>query len=178
VTATVAVVLAGFVGVLATRDPATDREVHSALIGKVAPAVAGKTLDGKTFNLDNQRGRWVVVNFFATWCRECVVEHPQLNAFQKEHAGKGDARLVSVLYDDSPDDARKYFEERGGKWPLVLDDGTIATYYGVTAVPESYLVAPNGRVYKKLVGGVTKEGIDGLMAEADALNEQLSGSGK
>jgi cytochrome c biogenesis protein CcmG/thiol:disulfide interchange protein DsbE len=165
VTAVVAVIVAGFVGVLATRAPSTDKSATSALIGKTAPQVAGKTLDGSTFNADHQLGRWVVVNFFATWCRECVVEHPELDAFQKEHTAAGDAVLVSVLYDDDPDSATEFFDEHGGDWPVVMDDGTIATEYGVTGVPETYLVAPGGRVIKRLTGGVTKAGIESLMAQ-------------
>jgi cytochrome c biogenesis protein CcmG/thiol:disulfide interchange protein DsbE len=175
----VAVVIAAFVAVLATRAPSTDRQASSALIGKAAPQVSGKTLAGGNFNMDNQLGRWVVVNFFATWCVPCVEEHPQLDNFQKEHAAKGDAALVSVLYDDEPGKARTFFKEHGGQWPVVLDDGSIATYYGVTGVPESYLISPDGRVWKRLTGGVTTEGLDRLIAEADALNSQLStGSGQ
>lgn len=171
----VAVVVAGFVGVLATREPATDREVDSALIGKVAPELEGQTLDGGTFDVDNHLGRWVVVNFFATWCQPCVVEHPELDSFQQDHAELGDAVVVSVLYDDDADDARTFFEERGGDWPVVLDDSGIAAYYGVTAVPETYLVAPSGRVAFKLVGGVTQDGIEQRMASVEALAEGTAG---
>jgi cytochrome c biogenesis protein CcmG/thiol:disulfide interchange protein DsbE len=119
-----------------------------------------------------------VVNFFATWCRECVVEHPQLQAFDEDHTAKGDAVLVSVLYDDDPDTAIDYFKEHGGDWPVVLDDSGIATYYGVTGVPETYLISPGGRVYKRLTGGVTAAGLDRLIDEATKLNESIDGSGQ
>ena len=165
----VAVLVAAFVAVLATREPATDREVNSELVGRVAPAVKGDTLGGGTFDIDNHVGRWVVVNFFATWCRECVVEHPQLDSFEQDHAELGDAVVVSVLYDDAAGKASDFFAERGGDWPVVLDDGTIATRFGVTGVPETYLVAPSGRVAVKLIGGVTQEGLEEQMAAIDAL---------
>ena len=165
----VAILVAGFVVVLATREPSTDRQSESDLIGKAAPELTGQTLDGGSFDIDNQLGRWVVVNFFATWCRPCVVEHPELESFQREHAARGDAVVVSVLYDDDADKAKEFFEQRGGDWPVVLDDSGIAAYYGVTAVPETYLVAPSGRVLVKLTGGVTQDGLENIIADAEAV---------
>ena len=93
------VLLIGFVAILATREPATERRASSPLIGKVAPALSGETLDGGTFDIDDQRGRWVVVNFFATWCGRAVEEHPELVRFDEAHAAAGDATVVSVVYD-------------------------------------------------------------------------------
>ncbi|MBN2624113.1 MAG: TlpA family protein disulfide reductase, partial [Acidimicrobiales bacterium] len=78
VSVVVAVLVVAFVVVLATREPATERRAKSPLIGKVAPALVGETLDGGTFDIDDHQGRWVVVNFFATWCQPCVEEHPEL----------------------------------------------------------------------------------------------------
>jgi cytochrome c biogenesis protein CcmG/thiol:disulfide interchange protein DsbE len=160
-----ALLLAGFVFVLATREPATNRKASSPLVGKVAPALAGDTLDGDTFDVDDYPGRWVVVNFFATWCVPCRNEHPQLDAFDQAHSELGDAVLVSVLYDDKSEDAIDYFAENGGDWPVVLDNGGISVSYGVSGVPETYLIAPDGRVFVKLIGGVTAEGLERWMDE-------------
>lgn len=165
----VAVFVALLVVVLATGDPATQRQVQSPLLGRLAPAVQGTTLDGGTYNLDGLRGRWVVVNFFATWCTPCVVEHPELVAFHDEHKSIGDAAVVSALYDDEPDAARDFFAERGGDFPVVLDpEGAIGVAYGVARVPESFLVAPDGTVVQRLVGGITQEQLDGLLRQYEA----------
>ena len=168
VSAVVAVVAVAFVAVLATREPATDRRRDSPLIGKVTPELAGTTLDGGGFDIDDQQGRWVVVNFFATWCVPCQVEHPELVDFDAEHGRTGDAVLVSVLFDDEPSDARDYFDRNGGDWPVVLDeDGRIASAYGAPKVPETYLVAPNGRVVQKVTGGVTRDGLNQAIDEVE-----------
>jgi len=169
VSGVVAVVVGVLVAVLATGDPATERRTESPLLGRLAPAVQGTTLDGEAYELVDLRGRWVLVNFFATWCTPCVVEHPELVAFAAEHAAIGDAAVVSVLYDDEPDAAREFFQERGGDWPVVIDaDGSIGVSYGVARVPESFLVAPDGTVVQRVVGGVTRAQLDDSLARYDA----------
>jgi cytochrome c biogenesis protein CcmG, thiol:disulfide interchange protein DsbE len=139
----------------------------------VAPALTGETLDGGSFDIDDHRGRWVLVNFFATWCQPCVQEHPELVRFEEAHAATGDAAVVSVVYDESDlGRVRDFFVERGGDWPVLSDGLLPAVDYGVVKVPESYLVAPNGVVVQKYTGGVTQDMIDG---DIDALTEAASG---
>jgi cytochrome c biogenesis protein CcmG/thiol:disulfide interchange protein DsbE len=173
VSAVVALLAIGFVAVLATREPATDRRRESPLIGKVVPPLAGHTLAGGNFDIDDHRGRWVVVNFFATWCVPCRIEHPELDAFNQAHTRTGDAVLVSVLFDDDPASARSFFDRNGGDWPVVLDDnGLIASAFGTPKVPESYLVTPNGRVAAKFTGGATKDGLDRAIDQIQQATER------
>ena len=88
----------------------------------------------------------MLVNFFATWCVPCQREHDELAAFDDRHDAAGDAVVVSVVFDDTTEDARDFFEEEGGDWPVVVgDQGDIALDYGVIEVPESYLVEPGRR---------------------------------
>ena len=164
----VALLAVAFVGVLATREPATERRAKSPLIGKVAPVIEAPTLDGEQFDIDDHRGQWVVVNFFATWCEPCRTEHPELVAFDAAHRAAGDATVVSVVYSDSEDDVRAFFAEQGGEWPVVTDDGLAAANYGVVAVPETYLVSPQGYVFQKYTGGVTRAAIEQDIAALEA----------
>jgi cytochrome c biogenesis protein CcmG/thiol:disulfide interchange protein DsbE len=164
----VALVVVAFVVVLATREPATERRAKSPLVGKVAPALVGRTLDDGTFDIDDHRGEWVVVNFFATWCQPCVEEHPELVAFDEAHRAAGDASVVSIVYDEDPEVVAEFFAERGGEWPVVRDGGLAAVDYGVVKVPETYLVTPGGDVAQKYTGGVTREMIDGDIAAIEA----------
>lgn len=173
VSAVVALVALGFVAVLATSDPATERRSDSPLLGKVAPPLAGATLDGGTFDIDQHRDRWVVVNFFATWCGPCVEEHPELVAFDEAHRAAGDATLVSVVYDERPEVVADFFAERGGDWPVVAEGRLPAVDYGVVKVPETYLVAPGGVVVQRYTGGVTRQMIEDDMAAVNARLEEL-----
>jgi cytochrome c biogenesis protein CcmG/thiol:disulfide interchange protein DsbE len=159
----IAIVVALFIGLLATRDPATDRIASTPLKGKAAPPITGTGFRGDAFDLDRDRGYWVVVNFFSTTCIPCINEHPELLRFAESHP---DVRLVSITFDDSGDAVANFFEQHGGDWPVLVDNtGPIAVSYGVAGVPESYLVDPLGVVRVKITGGVTRGGLDELLGE-------------
>ena len=75
--------------VLATRPEASTRTVRSPLLGKAAPAAESTTIDGEAVKLSDLKGKWVVVNFFATWCVPCRIEHSELITFQQTHTRHG-----------------------------------------------------------------------------------------
>lgn len=163
----VGVVLVGLLVVLATSEPSTSRLADSPLLGRPAPTLAGTSLlSGEDFDLADERGRFVVVNFFATWCVPCREEHPDLVRFEAGRAAADDARVVSVVFSDQPTDVERFFAERGGDWPVIDDTTGIVPAWGVTGVPESYLVDPRGVVVAKIVGGITAEGLDDLLTAA------------
>jgi cytochrome c biogenesis protein CcmG/thiol:disulfide interchange protein DsbE len=166
----VGVVLVGFIAVLATRPTNDERGPNANAVGRAVPPVVGTTLDGEAYDIDRLRGDWVVVNFFATWCTPCIVEHPELVRFSDAHAAAGDGvSIVSVAYDDDAAAIERFFAERGGDWPVLVGDGVgrIALDFGVTGVPESYLVAPNGQVVAKFTG-VTAQALDEQIARYES----------
>ena len=152
--------------VLATRDSALQRSASSPLLGKLTPALTGVTAEGEPFDIDNWKGRWVLVNFFSTTCVPCVVEHPELVDFNERHAPADDVRIVSIAFGDTVSNVQEFFETHGGDWP-VLAEGVhaAAVAYGVTGVPESYLVAPSGVVVWKQIGGVQADAIDNAIKQ-------------
>ena len=161
------VVLVPLIALLATRDPASTRLTQSPLLGRPAPALAGESiLDGDPFDLGGESGRFVLVNFFATWCQPCVAEHDDLRTFAAAHEQAGDARVVSVVFDDEPGDVARFFAERGGDWPVLPNDGRATVDFGVTGVPESYLVDPNGIVRAKITGGIEADRLEDVLARA------------
>ncbi len=139
----------------------SERGRGSPPVPDYAPDFDGDTLDGGSFDMAVQRGRWVVVNFFSTWCVQCVVEHPELVAFQNRYRNDPDVRLVSVVFRDDVETIARFFAAQGGDWPVVVTNtGRVAIDFGVTAVPETYLVSPQGQVVSKFTGGVTSAALE------------------
>ena len=169
IAAAVAVTLVALVVVLVKAEPSTTRAADSPLLGEQVPNVQAKTIDGDDFDLNDELGKWVVVNFFATWCVPCRIEHPELISWQQRHEVLGDATVVAVIYDDSVDAVRRFRDEEGGDWPMIIDDdGRIAVDFGVAGVPESYLISPEGVVVSKIVGGILDGELEELLSRARA----------
>ncbi len=162
-------VLVLFVAVLATRKSAADKQAESPLLGKPAPALTGTSLDGQDVSLSSFRGKWVVVNFLASWCVPCQQEHPELVKFTQRHQATGDATVLGVIFDDTAPNVRGFFQRFGGSWPVVDDPGGhTALDFGVRGPPESFLVDPNGFVIWKGIGQVNADGLDKLVTEGKA----------
>lgn len=150
----VAIIAALFVGVLAASDPGGGRS-GSNLVGELAPELVAVDSTGASYDLDQLRGRWVVVNFFATWCAPCVQEHPELVAFV-EASDPAEVAVVSIAFNDTPDNVAEFFADNGGDWPVLLEE-SLAIDWAVAQVPESFIVAPNGRIVAHVTGGVRAE---------------------
>ena len=120
----VGVVLVALIVLLATRG--TFQSASSKKVGQAAPEFSGQTIDGDTFTLSQHRGEWVFVNFFATWCVPCKVEHPELVKFAQQTSGQP-VKVVSVAFDDQAQAIRQFFAAQGGNWPVIPSDtGRIA----------------------------------------------------
>ncbi|CAB4717442.1 unannotated protein [freshwater metagenome] len=159
----VGILLVGLIALLATRGTSTP--ISSRIVGQAAPDFSGTTLEGSTFRMANHRGEWVLVNFFATWCTPCRLEDPQIQQFVDSH--KSDpVQVVSVAFSDDASSIRAYWVKERNTWPVIsTDTGLIALDYGVTKVPESYMVAPSGLVVAGFFGGVTASGLDKVLAD-------------
>ena len=166
-----AVVVIGLVVLLWTREGGTDFDGESPLINQVVPEVAGTTLDGEPFDIDQARGKWVLVNFFASWCVPCEQEHPELVEFAQRHPD--DALVVSIPFGDREEEARAFFQRLGGDWPVVRDpEAEFAVKFAVLRPPETFLIAPSGFVVNRYKGRITADLLDRHIAQLLAAAEE------
>ena len=129
-------------------------------VGDAVPKAPLPRLEGGgTESLAEYRGRWVLVNFWASWCDPCREEAPALERFQREHGGP----KFTVLGIDSRDlssDGRRFVKEYGLTYPQLRDgNGDAAEDYGTTGVPENFLVDPSGEVRLVVLGPISEEAL-------------------
>ncbi len=157
--------------VLATRTPQEATQVDSPLVGHAAPLFTGTDLrTGVKVSLKALRGRYVFVNFFASWCVPCQDEAPDLVTFHYDqtYSTVDGARLVSVVFHDETTSARQFLISQGATWPAVNDPGgSIAQNYGVTGPPTTFLVDPSGKItVEPFVGPATESQLTHMLAQA------------
>ena len=138
------------------------------------PMTAGEE-PSDTIRLSDYRGKVVVLNFWASWCVPCRVEHPELVAVAREYRDRG-VVFLGILYNDQLSNARAWLEEMGGEeYPTLLDPGTrTAIDYGLTGVPETVIIDSNGIVRFKRLGIVNREmlvrEIEPLLADQEVVD--------
>ena len=161
-----------------TQDP---REIPSPLPGNPAPkfslavfAPGQPPLErpvGDTVRLADLKGRVVVLNFWASWCLACRDEHAGLSEVARGYAGKP-VQFVGSLYQDTPSNGTQWIAEMGGQsYPSVNDPKALtAIDYGLYGVPETFFIAQDGRIARKITGpappAVVKHILDSLLTTA------------
>lgn len=127
-------------------------------IGEAAPRTMVDRLDGGgEESLADYRGRWVMVNFWASWCVPCREEAEALNQLQEERGGPR-FTVLGVDTEDLSSDAKAFVERYGVRYPQLRDgQGELADEFGTTGVPESYLFDPQGRLQEARPGPVTSK---------------------
>lgn len=142
-------------------------ELPSPLIGKPAPDIALPALDAQAANFTRAelgQGRPIIINFWASWCAPCRIEHSTLEAL----AARGGVTLYGVDYKDDPVKARAFLSELGNPFGKINQDreGRVSIDWGVTGVPETFVVDGKGVIRVHYAGPLTDEVLQRLILPA------------
>jgi cytochrome c biogenesis protein CcmG/thiol:disulfide interchange protein DsbE len=144
-------------------DPHVDPD---ALVGQPVPDLVLPSLEGgPPVRLRTQVRPGVLINYFASWCAPCEEEHPALVALKAQGV-----RIVGVAYKDDPVRTRAMLDRLGDPFAetLVDRDGRAGLEFGVSGVPETFLVGADGRILAKHAGPLTPDDADQLLEKAGA----------
>jgi len=128
------------------------------------PALQVATIDGGQYDLAEHRGKWVVVNFWATWCSPCLKEMPELSAL---HTMREHITVVGLAYEEIDAPAMQSFlSEHPVAYPIAIIDvyEPPADFETPRGLPMTYLIAPDGKVARQFLGPVTAKEIEAAIA--------------
>lgn len=130
------------------------------------PALKLQTVDGQPYDLADHRGKWVVVNFWATWCAPCLKEMPELSAL---HAMRNNVEVIGLAYEDiEPAEMQAFLKAHPVAYPIAIIDTyqPPADFAVPRGLPMSYLISPEGKVAKQFLGPVDARGLEEAIAAA------------
>ncbi len=140
---------------LGNNDP---NKPPSVLIDKPVPFFETASLYDNTniINTNDIKNKKVLINFFASWCLPCKVEHPLFFYLSKNYPN---LFILGFNHKDNDEDAKKYLQEDGNPYNYVGidDDGMIALEFGVFGLPETFLINEDGKIIYKFMGPLTKD---------------------
>ena len=140
--------------------------------GDTAPQFSLKDLNGKTWSLEKLQGRVVLVNFWATWCPPCRTEMPSLQRLSLKMKKNPGMVILTVLYSEEPQGAIKFMRDNNLMLTVLLDKTlSVSRMYGVTGVPETYVIDKRGVLRRKIIGPTRFDTRDALKFFADLIAE-------
>ena len=154
------------------------KDVHQVpfmLRGQAAPPFELAQLNGAgKVSLASLRGKPVVLNFWASWCKPCAFEHPVLEWGAREYGSR--VHFIGMVFEDTEPEAKAFLAAHGGSFPQLFDpDSRVAVDYGAAGVPETYFISAEGMIVDKHVGPISPDVLSERIAQL--LRDSGSGSG-
>ena len=125
-------------------------------VGDMAPDFTLNRTNGKPFTLSSLRGKWVVLDFWATWCGPCKASMPHLKEYYKKYAGK--LEIVGIVNASKEEDWKTMVKDMNLNWINVINpqenttDKDLTNIYSITAFPTYIILNPEGKIHKKYIG--------------------------
>jgi peroxiredoxin len=134
-----------------------------ASFGTVAQEFTFSDMQGGEHRLSGYRGKWVVVNFWATWCPPCLSEMPDLVSLHNAHKDK-DLVVIGVAMDSTRASVTEFVEKLGVTYPIVFGNYKVAEQIGnIQALPTTFLFDPTGKAVGRQEGAITRDGVEEFM---------------
>jgi thiol-disulfide isomerase/thioredoxin len=136
-----------------TQTPTDQPSATNLQVGKESPDFTLQNLEGEEVSLSDYRGKIVILNFWATWCKYCVQEMPDLQKFDDENE---DLVVLAVNVEEDYDIVKNYIDNTNYSFPVLLDkSGDISSNYLVSAFPTSFFIDKNGILLGSVPGMMT-----------------------
>lgn len=122
-------------------------------------------INGKEHRLSDYRGKWVIVNYWATWCAPCRDEMPDLEKFHQKHKGK--AVVIGINMEETTDEnIREFIEHFKITYPVLLTEVERRGPLGeITGMPTTFIISPTGEMVKRLLGRLDMQEVEGYILE-------------
>ncbi|MHC4560672.1 MAG: TlpA family protein disulfide reductase [Planctomycetota bacterium] len=133
---------------------ACEQQPKVAEVGKLAPDFTLRDRKGKTWNLAELKGQVVFVNFWSPWCVPCIKEMPSMQRLYSSMPAN-EFKMLAILIDDTPAVADRLVAKQKYTFPILMDpENKTSKAYGLTGVPETYIIDKQGVLREKFLGAV------------------------
>lgn len=130
-------------------------------VGETAPEFQVTTLEGTAFRLSDQRGKVVLVDFWATWCAPCIGDMPKIKRALETYGRDGRFVVIGISLDDPSSTVKEFVGNGRAPWPHAVlgpsETNPVAKAYNVSAIPATFLIGPDGKVVAKDLTGTRLE---------------------
>ena len=123
-------------------------------------------IKGKEYSLSDYRGKWVVINYWATWCSPCLKEIPELNELHQK-GKKNNVLVLGVNFEDASDShVQAFIDKYNISYPVLLEEmGALSQLGPIEGLPKTFIVSPLGEIVYRKVGIVTLSLLDEVLTQ-------------